>query len=354
MDQNSGRRLKQRTFAQKLKTIFLRAFRLTNKPVVKLYTGFGNKTHGFIFGHVFQLSPLPRKKYRDQFILNAFALLRLFMIKTNSNAILRFEWEGKVYITKTEKDGFFKFDFQPRSPLRPGTHHVKVEMVDAVGSHVLAVGNSEIIIPHYNQYAFISDIDDTFLISYSGHLRKRLFVLLTENALTRKPFAGVVNHYQLLSKAFTTTNTTNPFFYVSSSEWNLYTYIRDFSEKNDVPKGVYLLSQVKRLKEVFRTGQNNHATKFMRITRVLEAFPELKFVLLGDDSQEDPNIYSSIATHFPHQLFSVYIRRVGKLSKPGVLSKLEQIEKSGIHCCYFTHSSEAVAHSKKIGLIPSI
>ena len=342
---------KKKSLREKIESGLLRWFRLTNKPVVRLYTGYGNKTHCFLYGHVFSLSPLPRKSYRQHFLINAFALLRLFMVKTKKGAVLQFTWEEKKYLTTSETDGFFKFEWQPVVMPVPGIQQVKVDMLERNGGYTIASATASLIIPHYNQFAFISDIDDTFLISHSSNLRKRLFVLLTENALSRRPFEGVVNHYQLLSHAQVAEDTVNPFFYVSSSEWNLYDYIRDFSAKHQLPEGVYLLNQVKRFSQVFKTGQNNHGTKFMRITRILEAYPEHQFVLLGDDSQEDPFIYGSVAAHFPGQLFCIYIRKVNNKSKPAVDEALSKIESIGIPCCYFSHSAEAVLHSRMIGLL---
>ena len=339
---------------QKIKIKFLRAFRLTNSPVVRLYTGYGNKTHCFLYGHAFSLSPLPRKKYRQRVLVNTFALLRLFMVKVKKDAVLELTWEGKKQTTRSQADGFFKFEWQPGEMMKAGFHNVEVYMLDRSGGNVLASAKAILIIPYYNQYAFISDIDDTFLVSHSSNLRKRLFVLLTENAHSRKPFEGVVNHYQLLALAGAPKNTTNPFFYVSSSEWNLYDYIKDFSVQNKLPEGVYLLNQLKGFSQVFKTGQNNHGTKFMRISRILEAYPEQRFVLLGDDSQADPFIYASVVEHFKDRVFCIYIRKVGKETKAAVTDKLSIIEKSGIPVCYFEHSSEAVVHSRSIGLLANV
>ncbi|MEO6669309.1 MAG: phosphatase domain-containing protein [Ferruginibacter sp.] len=342
---------RKKSLIQKIKSWGLKTFRLTDQPVVRLYNGYGNKTHCFLYGHTFSLSPLPRKNYRQFFLINALALLRLFMVKIKKDAVVELIWEGKKYSTRSEKDGFFKFEWQPGQMTLAGFYTVEVAMLDGEGGNIVATAKAILIIPHYNQFAFISDIDDTFLVSHSSNLRKRLFVLLTENAFSRKPFDGVVNHYQLLSKAHAPGNTINPFFYVSSSEWNLYNYIRDFSARNKLPEGVYLLSQVKRIQQVFKTGQNNHGTKLLRITRVLEAYPEHRFVLLGDDSQADPFIYASVTEHFPGRIYCIYIRKVSKLRKPPVEEQLSSIEKKGVPCCYFTHSAEAVIHSKGIGLI---
>lgn len=344
----------KKSFMQKLRGKLLYALRLTDRPIVKLYNGYGNKTHCFLYGHVLSFGPLPRKNFRNNFLINALALLRLFMVKPRAGETLQFIWEGKIYETVSGDDGFFKFEWQPSQMLNAGFHNVEVSLVMGENSAVIASGKSLLIIPHYNQFAFISDIDDTFLISHSSNLRKRLFILLTKNARSRKSFEGVINHYQLLSLGGAPENTTNPFFYVSSSEWNLYDYIRDFSINQKMPEGVYLLNQLKKFKQVFKTGQNNHATKFMRIARILIAYPEQKFILLGDDSQEDPFIYATVTEDFKGQIFCIYIRKTGKVPKPLVEKKLAEMEENGVPCCYFTHSAEAVIHSKSIGLINTI
>jgi len=341
---------KKRSLLYNIKERFLFALRLTDDRLVKLYNGYGNKEQCVVFGHVFSFGPVPRKKYRKHFITNTLAVLRLFMVRPVAGAQMRFTWEGVVQHTKSAKDGFFRFEWKTSKSLDPGWHPVEVEWISANGS-VISTGKAHISIPFANQYTFISDIDDTFLISHSSNLRKRLMVLLTENARSRRPFEGVVNHYQLLSQAGAPEKTTNPFFFVSSSEWNLYDYISEFSELNKLPKGVYLLNQLKLFSQVIKTGQNNHKTKFMRISRIMEAYPQQRVVLLGDDSQEDPVIYASIGSHFKTMVHAVYIRKTIKNPKVDVEEKIREMEANGILCCYFAHSSEAVIHSKKIGLI---
>jgi phosphatidate phosphatase APP1 len=342
--------LKQSLF-QKIKQFFFRLLKLNSSATIKLYNGFGNTTHCFIYGHALHLSPISRKRFHNNFITNSLALLRLFMVKPMTGARVELDWEGETFSSMTEKDGFFKFEWSPKTPLNPGLYKVNVRLIHRSGKYISSTASSEISVPALSRYAFISDIDDTFLISHSSNLRKRLFVLLTENARSRKPFEGVVKHYRALSLASASATKTNPFFYVSSSEWNLYDYIREFSVKNKLPNGIYLLNQLKQFNQIFKTGQNNHNGKFTRIVRILETFPGLKFILLGDDSQQDPYIYSSIVSHFPGKIACVYIRAVNKTAKPEVKTKLKEIEEAGIECCYFNHSSDAIMHSERIGLI---
>lgn len=322
---------------------------LTDEVTIKLYHGYGHVEQMTVYGHVFKLSPLPRKKYRKSFIRNTLALLRLFIVVPYPFLDVELEWEDQKYRCKTDADGFFKFDWKDQPPLPQGWQEVNVRAYQ--GKAQIAEAKGHIYIPYETQYGFISDIDDTFLISHSSNLRKRLFVLFTQNARSRKPFEGVVKHYQLLSGANTTADAPNPFFYVSSSEWNLYDYILEFTAVNQIPKGVFLLNQLKRFTQLLKTGQNNHQGKFTRITRILENYPRQRFILLGDSSQQDPYIYEAIVAHFPKQIHAVYIRDVYARNKQKAADVLHKIEAKGVPCCFFETSADAILHSRKIGLI---
>jgi Uncharacterized conserved protein len=339
---------KKLSLADRIKNKLLRWFRLSDKPVIKVYRGYGNPERFLIFGHVLKLSSFPRKKYKRGIVKNTFSMLRLFMVRPNRHAKLKLEWEGITYETKTEDDGFYKFEVHLQQPLEPGWYEVEVELLFP---HEPVKVCGKFFIPYVYEFAFISDIDDTFLISHSSNLRKRLYVLLTKNAWSRKPFEGVVNHYQLLAATGAAENTVRAFFFVSSSEWNLYDYIVEFARKNNLPLGVYLLNQMKVFHQLWKTGQNNHATKFMRIARILESYPEQKFILFGDDSQEDPNIYLKIVQHFPGKIYCIYLRHVYKSNWERIKKIVDLLDASGVPCCYFKHSSEAIIHSKQLGLI---
>ena len=339
------------SFVKRVKRKVLLWLRLTNDPVIKVYTGYGNSEKLIIFGHALGLSPLPRKKYRKNIFTNSYGLLRMFMIRPLRRTSIRLRWDDKVFESQTENDGFFKFEWEPGKILVPGWYSVTVWIAHPTRKSKFTEARGDVLVSYPNKHCFISDIDDTFLISHSHNLRKRLYVLLTKNARSRKPFESVVKYYQLLSKSGADEGSFNAFFYVSSSEWNLYDYISEFSNEQGLPKGIYLLSQMKPLAQLLKSGQNNHGTKFARIVRIIESYPGQQFVLYGDDSQEDPNIYLSIAEHFPGKITAVYIRHVRKSSKEKILLIQEKIQQRGIPFCYFLHSEEAIEHSRNIGIL---
>jgi phosphatidate phosphatase APP1 len=322
---------------------------LTNEPSVKVYHGYGHGDQLTIYGHVFKFSPLPRTKYGKSVIHNTWALLRLFIVKPLAEANVTMQWEGQTYATKTDKDGFYKFDWKEKPPLPQGWQEITIRA--SINNQIIASSKGSVYVPYDTQYGFISDIDDTFLISHSASLRKRLYVLFTQNARSRQPFEGAVKHYQLLAYGNTSPGAPNPFFFVSSSEWNLYDYILEFVTVHQMPRAVLLLNQLKQFSQLLKTGQNNHQTKFTRIARILETYPKQRFVLLGDSSQQDPYIYEAIVKHFPKQIHAVYIRDVYKKNQQKARDVLAKIEASGVPCCFFQNSSEAILHSRKIGLI---
>lgn len=337
----------------KIKRFFLAKLRLSDQPVVRVYRGFGNDTQLLIDGHVFKRSALARNRYRNIDFVNLLAVLRLFLVKPYPNALVKVYFGEQIVDVKADTNGYFAITLTPTEPLSPGWHRVKVRVVSSGLTPELMIAEDEgkVLIPSPTPFICISDIDDTFLISHSSTIARRLLVLLTENAHSRIPFDGVVAHYQLLARAGVNKQVLNPFFYVSSSEWNLYAYILEFSHKNGLPEGVYRLSPLKRLTELLKTGKGKHHTKFDRIEQIIRLYPTRQFILLGDDSQQDPVIYARVVAQFPAQIRCVYIRQIYAPNKVRTEDIVATIEASGIACCYFAHSADARRHSIAIGLV---
>ncbi|MCH5716972.1 hypothetical protein [Niabella hibiscisoli] len=141
---------------------------LIKKPHLKVYEGFGNSTHCTLMGHALTQSASPREIYKNGFFHNTLALLKTFMIKTMPDALIEVKWQGKIVETNAAADGFFIVDLPNEQPLEPGKYKVEVALKGNADQQLLNTAISHIIIPQTNQFAFISDIDDTFLISHSS------------------------------------------------------------------------------------------------------------------------------------------------------------------------------------------
>lgn len=323
---------------------------MNKSACVKIYHGYGHTHNLVVYGHVFKRKASAKQVYSDNLFTNIIHLLKLFILKPYAFIPVRLQFLGQTIYNKTEADGFFKFEWKADKDIAAGWHTVRVEAFDENGN-VLSAGEGQIYVPHITQYAFISDVDDTVMVSHSATIGRRLRELFIKNPHTRKTFPDAANHYQQLALSHTTIEQPNPFFYVSSSEWNLYDYLLETFKYNNLPNGAFLLNTLKRWKDLIKTGKTGHEGKLLRVMRILDAFPNQKFVFFGDNSQQDPAIYTSIAEKYPANIEAIYIRNIRPENEIKTKDLLAKAESKNIKTCLFNHSSEAIAHSKFIGLI---
>lgn len=326
------------------------------KPILRLYRGYANQDELIVMGHV--IAPTSREEYDFQKsgFRHAKNIIRVFRVKTSPNAEVFLQCSGLNLRTRTLDDGHFKFCIPLKTSATEcfeseyGWQDYEV-YIEHDGKRITE--KASFIRPHKGRFGFISDIDDTFLVSHTRNPFRKLYVLLFRNLNNRKIFEDVVPHYRALSSTGRhNKGEMNAFFYVSSSEWNLYRFIVDFTKLHDLPRAVLLLKDIKTsLMDFFVTGRGNHNHKFEKIKHILEFYPHLKYTLLGDDSQEDPFLYEAICKIFPVTVVAVYIRQTGSQQKSKTIEAIRTMEDLGVKVCYFHDSVEAIAHSKKIGLI---
>jgi len=320
------------------------------KPVLKLYRGYANEEELIVMGHVFRPTTKAEYDFQKRDFGNAHRVIGMFRVKTQSNAEVFLHFENRTIRTKTLDDGYFKFCIPLERETGYGWIPYRVSLLHK-GEKISEEGS--FIRPHPGKLGFISDIDDTFLVSHTRNIFKKMYVLLFRGVNDRKLFEGVVPHYQALESAQQEDNgKSNAFFYVSSSEWNLYRFIVDFTKLHQLPRAVLLLKDIKTsLLDFLVTGRGDHNHKFEKIRHIIEFYPCLHYTLLGDDSQQDPYLYESICKIFPVTVKAVYIRQTGRTKKAKTVRALENIASMDVETCYFSDSAQAIEHSRRIGLI---
>jgi phosphatidate phosphatase APP1 len=157
-------------------------------------------------------------------------------------------------------------------------------------------------------FGVISDLDDTVIQSRITSFLQAVRTVMLGNARTRLPFPGVAAFYQALEKGGD-GKRRNPIFYVSSSPWNIHDVIADFMDLQHIPRGpIHLRDWDVDLDALTSRRLKRHKEPIIR--GILELYPSLPFILIGDDSQKDPEIYRSIIDQFPGRILAIYIRRV--------------------------------------------
>jgi phosphatidate phosphatase APP1 len=317
---------------------------------IKVYHGYGNQNNLVVYGHVLAGKSTRPTKFNNNPISNFIHLFKLFLVKPIPKVEVSLQWQNQIFYATTESDGFFKFEWHSDTKIDAGWHPIAVHLLNNQGFKSIN-GKGKLFVPHTTQYGFISDIDDTVLVSHSANTGKKLRVMFTKNPRSRKTFADVVKFYKLLSLTHTEANLLNPFFYVSSSEWNLYDDLNEFFKHNGLPKGAFLLNSIKKWYQLLKTGKTKHEEKLVRVRRILEEFPKQRFVLLGDNSQSDPEIYVNIANKYSEQIVALYIRNVSLIKENIALELMNTIQNKQIYTCQFKHTDEAISHAKAIGLL---
>lgn len=202
-------------------------------------------------------------------------------------------------------------------------------------------------------FGIISDLDDTVIHTGITSLLLAAKLTFLENAKTRKPLHGVSELYDALQKG-SVGKPINPIFYVSNSPWNLYDLLWDFIQLNAIPKGPILLRDfgIDATKFINEKGSGHKLEKCLTL---LDGFPDLPFVLVGDSGQEDAAIYAEVCSLRPGRVRAIYIRDVD----PGIDSARDQevhravaiAKAQGVPMILAPDSQAMSEHASELGLI---
>jgi phosphatidate phosphatase APP1 len=187
----------------------------------------------------------------------------------------------------------------------PGWHPISLELVGAPNAEGVNATAHVLTPAPTARFGVVSDMDDTVLQSEVTSFLRAARMVLLENALTRLPFPGVAAFYRALERGATGVDA-NPIFYVSSSPWNLYDVIDGFLGAQGIPAGPLLLRDW----DLGRLHERHARHKGKVIREILDTYPDLPFLLVGDSGQEDPEIYAELVRERPDRIRAVYIRNV--------------------------------------------
>lgn len=259
------------------------------------------------------------------------------------------------HVVTTDEEGYFETKFEFKIPLLVnGWQKVKYKVLDKIvdEQEEMVVEGEVYIYEKGSSYGIISDVDDTILISHATKILRKLRLILTKNAKTRLPFTGVAAFYNALH-AGKQKQITNPVFYVSSSEWNLYDFLEDFCEVRNIPKGPFLLQDLKTsLWELIRSGGGSHFHKLEKIRHLMEVFKDIPFILIGDSGQHDSLLYAEITREFPGRVKAIYIRDVSRSRKDEKVNNIAQgLKEHEVEMLLVSNTADAARHAFEKGFI---
>jgi phosphatidate phosphatase APP1 len=197
-------------------------------------------------------------------------------------------------------------------PNRGGIVDARLETVLEPGWQSITMSTDEadevtapvFVIDPATRFGIVSDIDDTVMVTALPRpfLAAWNTFVLDEHA--RTPVAGMSVLYDRLRRE----HPNSPVIYLSTGAWNVAPTLTRFLGRNLYPTGPLLLTDWGPTHDRwFRSGQEHKRTSLARLT---DEFPDMRWLLFGDDGQHDEALYGEFADAHPDNVAAVAIRQL--------------------------------------------
>ena len=267
----------------------------------------------------------------------------------------------------TDSEGFVHFDVkldpQCDLPETPQWESVVLRWRNRDGEQEV---KGQVLVPgSATTLGVISDIDDTIIeTGITGNMRavirnwKRVLAQMPDERLLvpgadifyQAMGGGKVSPAGSVQAGEMHQATRNPFFYISSSPWNLFSYLVAFQRGRGLPLGPIALRDWGLNRETF--GSSSHgAHKRAAMETILGTFPEMKFALMGDDTQGDLTAFGEIVQSHASQIKAVLIRQAGDPLSAEELAAKDAIRAAGVPLWLGDNFETGHAFLAEIGLL---
>jgi len=205
--------------------------------------------------------------------------------------------EGQDFSLEADRGGVI--DTVIPVKLNPGWHTLSLRTSDSasVSCEVFIVGDTCTL-------GVVCDIDDTVMVTALPRPLLAAWNSFVRDEHARRPVPGMAVLLEKLAR----DNEGSPVIYLSTGAWNVAPTLTRFLGRHLYPKGSLLLTDWGPTHDRwFRSGQEHKRTNLARLAR---EFPDLRWVLIGDDGQHDEEIYGGFATAHPENVRAIAIREL--------------------------------------------
>ncbi|MFV0252584.1 MAG: App1 family protein [Beutenbergiaceae bacterium] len=204
----------------------------------------------------------------------------------------------REYRTKTDRTGYLDFEIQDHG-LAPGWHEVVIAAKAArpESAQVLIIADDAPV-------GLISDIDDTVMVTSVPRPLIAIWNTFVRHGSARRVVPGMARMY----REFVAQHPDAPVFYISTGAWNIAPTLIQVMRTPGYPGGALLMTDWGPTNTGwFRSGIDH---KRHTLRRLSAEFPNMRWVLVGDDGQHDPMIYREFATEHPDRVLAIAIRQL--------------------------------------------
>lgn len=277
-----------------------RARRRGEVQTVLAFTGYGSTDWVRVLGRVILAKPGffagEDQSRAAKAIRDGWRGWRNFISPPVNNAVVTVEVGGVRHEVQADRGGVV--DAVLPASLEPGWATVTLHSQDgeSMVSPVYIVDPAATV-------GVLSDIDDTIMVTALPRPMLAAWNTFVLDEHARTPTPGMAVLYDRLARAH-----AGPVIYLSTGAWNVAPTLTRFITRNLYPAGPLLLTDWGPTRDRwFRSGPDH---KRSQLERLAKDFPNIKWLLIGDDGQHDEAIYAAFAQHYPENVQAVAIRQL--------------------------------------------
>ncbi len=318
-----------------------------SRPVqIIAYYGYGTPERLELMGRVLKDKGVVSADDNDTLWNNILKMYKRIESDELSGISVEASFQGMKIKETSDEEGYFKLIIHPQKPINTKDmwQEVRLKLIDNAYENVHT--NGMVLVPPKDaSFGVISDIDDTIIRTGATNLIETARNTFLKNARTRLPFPGVQMFYTALQTG-KGTKPVNPIFYVSNGPWNLFDFLADFMKLNNLPQVPILLRDFGIDSEKFIKDDTH---KITQISNILNTYPNLPFILIGDSGEKDPEIYQQIVKKFPGRILAVYIRDVTSEDRDAQVRRIAS--EISVNMLLTEDTVKAAEHAAGLGLI---
>nr|WP_174719840.1 phosphatase domain-containing protein [Terrimesophilobacter mesophilus] len=270
-----------------------RARRRGLTPIVIPYTGYGSTEWLRVLARVL----LARPGTEDEIRYKKIRGWRSFTSVPVGDTAVHVGVDGVEHAVTADRGGVI--DDVISVSLSPGWHTITMR---TEGSH--PVEAPVFIVDPKATIGLISDVDDTVMVTALPRPLLAAWNTFVLDEHARTPVAGMAVLFEKLVR----DHPGSPVVYLSTGAWNVAPTLTRFLSRHLYPPGPLLLTDWGPTHDRwFRSGR---AHKEESLRRLVEEFPDLRWILVGDDGQHDEELYASFAAEHPQRVAAIAIRQL--------------------------------------------
>lgn len=264
------------------------------RPTVTPFPGYAGVDWVRVLGRVLIVPPAPQRGSGEYASVRGW---RSFAAVPIGYAQVRITIAGATHEVVADRGGVIDTVIAGR--LEPGwqTLTMSVEDGEPVETRVFVVGPDV-------RFGIVSDIDDTVMVTALPRPLLAAWNSFVVDEHARQPVPGMA----VLMERLVRDRPGAPVIYLSTGAWNIAPTLIRFLRRHLFPPGAILLTDWGPTHDRwFRSGKDH---KLSNLRRIAAEFPDVKWLLIGDDGQHDDELYTTFTSEHPGSVVGVAIRRL--------------------------------------------